>query len=39
MKELTSVMQDGMVMLQMLVTLVFFIRWNIGVGMVGEVIG
>ena len=40
MKELTSVMQDGMVMLQMLVTLlVFFTRWNIGLCMARQVIG
>jgi hypothetical protein len=40
MKELTSVMQDGMVMLQMLVTLlVFFTRWNIGSSTVAILIG
>ena len=40
MKELTSVMQDGMVMLQMLVTLlVFFTRWNIGGSTVAILIG
>lgn len=40
MKELTSVMQDGMVMLQMLVTLlVFFTKWNIGGSLVGIPIG